>query len=262
MEAGDEAAVILDNELTEIRGRMIDGEAYVTTDVLYDYLNPRFYWDQAENLLLYTTPTEVITAAVGSNTYTAGSESVTESYVPVKVDGDTAYVALAYIQKYTALQYEVMTDEVNRINITTEFGTVDTVTVKKDSQCALARRDQEPDSDDVAKGDVLYVLPEDEDVGEWTKVRTSNGFIGYIRNKFPGERSQETLAANYEEPEYTNISKDYTINMAWHQVTNSNANSNVLEMIANTKGLTTISPTCFSCVTTKGILNPLPARHM
>ena len=134
MEAGDEAAVILDNELTEIRGRMIDGEAYVTTDVLYDYLNPRFYWDQAENLLLYTTPTEVITAAVGSNTYTAGSESVTESYVPVKVDGDTAYVALAYIQKYTALQYEVMTDEVNRINITTEFGTVDTVTVKKDSQ--------------------------------------------------------------------------------------------------------------------------------
>ena len=260
MEAGDEAAVILDNELTEIRGRMIDGEAYVTTDVLYDYLNPRFYWDQAENLLLYTTPTEVITAAVGSNTYTAGSESVTESYVPVKVDGDTAYVALAYIQKYTALQYEVMTDEVNRINITTEFGTVDTVTVKKDSQVRWRAGIKSPILTDVAKGDVLYVLPEDEDVGEWTKVRTSNGFIGYIRNKFLGERSQETLAANYEEPEYTNISKDYTINMAWHQVTNSNANSNVLEMIANTKGLTTISPTWFFLCDNEGNIESLASQ--
>ena len=110
----DEVAVILNNELTELKGRMIDGEVYVTTDTLYDYLNHRFYWDQAENLLLYTTPTEVVTAAVGSSTYTAGSESFTESYAPVKVDGDTAYVALAYIQKYTGLQYEVMTDEVNR----------------------------------------------------------------------------------------------------------------------------------------------------
>ena len=91
----DEVAVILNNELTDIKGRMIDGEVYVTTDTLYDYLNERFYWDQAENLLLYTTPTEVITAAVGSTTYSVGSQSYTEDYVPVKVDGDTAYVALA-----------------------------------------------------------------------------------------------------------------------------------------------------------------------
>ena len=56
---------------------MIDGEVYVTTDTLYDYLNERFYWDQAENLLLYTTPTEVITAAVGSAAYSVGSQSYT-----------------------------------------------------------------------------------------------------------------------------------------------------------------------------------------
>ena len=133
MEAGDEAAVILDNELTEIRGRMIDGEAYVTTDVLYDYLNPRFYWDQAENLLLYTTPTEVITAAVGSNTYTAGSESVTESYVPVKVDGDTAYVA-------EPDQYH---DRVRHGGY--GYG-------EEGFPGALACRDQEPDSDGRGEG--------------------------------------------------------------------------------------------------------------
>ena len=256
----DEVAVILNNELTDIKGRMIDGEVYVTTDTLYDYLNERFYWDQAENLLLYTTPTEVITAAVGSTTYSVGSQSYTEDYAPVKVDGDTAYVALAYIQKYTGLQYEVMMDEVNRVNLTTEFGTVDTVTVKRNAQVRYRAGIKSPILTDVAKGDVLYVLPEEEDVGEWTKVRTSNGFIGYIRNRFLGEAGQETLTSNYEEPVYTNISKDYTLNMAWHQVTNSDANNNVLEMIANTKGLTTISPTWFFLSDNEGNIESLASQ--
>ena len=35
----DEVAVILNNELTDIKGRMIDGEVNVTTVTLYDYLN-------------------------------------------------------------------------------------------------------------------------------------------------------------------------------------------------------------------------------
>lgn len=241
----DEAAVILNDELTDIKARIIDGEAYVTTDTLYDYLNHRFYWDAQENLLLYTTPTELITAQVGSNTYTVAKESFTENYAPVKADGDTAYVALPYIQKYTALEYEVLTEEANRIYIRTEFGTTDTVKAKKDAHVRYRAGIKSPILTDVEKGDTLYVLPETEDVGDWSKVRTKDGFIGYIRNKYLGAKGTETFEAKYQEPEYTNISKDYTINMAWHQVTNQEANNKVLEMIANTKGITTISPTWF-----------------
>lgn len=241
----DEAAVILNDELTDIKARIIDGEAYVTTDTLYDYLNHRFYWDAQENLLLYTTPTELITAQVGSNTYTVAKESFTENYAPVKADGDTAYVALPYIQKYTALEYEVLTDEANRIYIRTEFGTADTVKAKKDAHVRYRAGIKSPILTDVEKGDTLYVLPETEDVGDWSKVRTKDGFIGYIRNKYLGAKGTETFEAKYQEPEYTNISKDYTINMAWHQVTNQEANNKVLEMIANTKGITTISLTWF-----------------
>ena len=39
------------------------------------------------------------------------------------------------------------------------------------------------EGDMVQKGDTLYLLEETEDVGDWTKVRTADGFIGYIRNK-------------------------------------------------------------------------------
>lgn len=91
---GDEAAVILNDQMMDFKAKIIDGEPYVTTDTLYDYLNSRFYWDSQENLLLYTTPTELITASVGSNTYTVAKQSYTEDYTPVKVDGDTAYDGL------------------------------------------------------------------------------------------------------------------------------------------------------------------------
>ena len=48
--------------------------------------------------------------------------------------------------------------------------------------------------------------------------------------------------------------------MAWHQVTNSDANSNVLEMIANTKGLTTISPTWFFLNDNEGNIESLASQ--
>ena len=260
LEEGDGAAVILENELTEIQARMIDGEAYVSTDILYEYLNPRFYWDAKENLLLYTTPTELITAQVGSNDYTVAKAKYTESYAPVKVDGDTAYVALKYIQKYTAMEFEVMTDEVNRVHIQKEFGTANTVTVKKDAHVRFEPDIKSPILTDAAKEDVLYVLPQEEAAEGWTRVRTKNGFIGYIRNKYLGTQGQETKEPNYEDPVYSNLTKDYTINMAWHQVTNAEANNNVLEAIAKTKGLTTISPTWFFLNDNEGNIQSLASQ--
>lgn len=260
LEDGDEAAVILQDELTDIRARIIDGEAYVSTDILYEYLNPRFYWDAKENLLLYTTPTELITAEVGSKEYSVAKTKYTEDYAPVKVDGDTAYVALKYIQKYTAMEFEVMTDEVNRVHILKEFGDATTITVKKDAHVRFEPDIKSPILTDVVKEDVLYVLPEEEELEGWTRVRTKNGFIGYIRNKYLGNQGLETSTSNYEEPEYPNLTKDYTINMAWHQVTNADANNTVLEVIAKTKGLTTISPTWFFLNDNEGNIQSLASQ--
>ena len=260
LEPGDEAAVILEDELTDIRARIVDGEAYVSTDVLYEYLNPRFYWDAKENLLLYTTPTELITAEVGSKEYSVAKTKYTESYVPVKVDGDTAYVALKYIQKYTAMEFEVMTDEVNRVHILKEFRDLNTITVKKDAHVRFEPNIKSPILTDVVKEDVLYVLPKEEEIEGWTRVRTKNGFIGYIRDKYLGTQGQETKTSNYQEPVYSNLTKDYTINLAWHQVTNADANNTVLETIAKTKGLTTISPTWFFLNDNEGNIQSLASQ--
>ena len=48
--------------------------------------------------------------------------------------------------------------------------------------------------------------------------------------------------------------------MAWHQVTNADANNSVLEAIAKTKGLTTISPTWFFLNDNEGNIQSLASQ--
>ena len=69
--------------------------------------------------------------------------------------------------------------------------------------------------------------------------------------------NRDCYLRDYEEPEYTNISENYTINMAWHNVSNADANSYILETIASTKGLNTIAPTWFSLADTEGNITSL-----
>ena len=69
--AGDRVAIVLNNELlTDEKGRLIDGEIYLSLEWVNQQLNERFYWDQEEKELIYTLPEEIIYAdasTMGSN---------------------------------------------------------------------------------------------------------------------------------------------------------------------------------------------------
>lgn len=107
---------------------------------------------------------------------------------------------------------------------------------------------------EVSKSDKVTVL-EDED--DWMKVATEDGFVGYVKTNALKNIKTETVSRDFVEPEYTNISKDYTINMAWHNVSNADANNYLSEMLADTEGLTTIAPTWFSIADTEGNMTSL-----
>lgn len=245
MEEENELAIIVQNTLIENKGIVLNGKPYVSTEVVKEYLNDRFYWDSAENIYIYTTPTEMITAHVGENQYSVDKKHTDVDYQIIKVEDGTAYVALEYVQQHTAMDYEYM-EAPNRVQITTEYGEIPVVEAKKNSEVRYRAGVKSPILTEVKKGDQLFVLDEGENqVEKWTKVRTSDGYIGYIKDKKLREQTTITTTNDFEEPEYTSMTKDYTINLAWHQVTNKEANSQVLEKLANAKGLTTISPTWF-----------------
>ena len=51
----DQVAIILNNEVIETTAKMIGDHVYIDYQFVHDSLNPRFYWDANENILLYAT---------------------------------------------------------------------------------------------------------------------------------------------------------------------------------------------------------------
>lgn len=259
IQSKDDLAVVVNNQVIgalEDRtagGRIIDGVPYIEYSVVRDFINERFYWDSNENVLLYTLPGGSVSVSVGSKEYTDIKEKKSEDYVILKTEGKTAYIALAFIQEYTNMDYKVYESKdkavPDRAVIESDWGRHEFSTLKRDTQVRTLGGVKSPILTEVKKSDTVRVL---EDENDWMKVRTSDGFIGYVKTSSLKKAETKETSRQFEEPDYTNIKTDYTINMAWHNVENDTANGYMLETIASTKGLTTIAPTWFNIADTDG----------
>ena len=101
----DEAALIVDNTISDSKAKLINGNIYVDYNFVHDFLNSRFYWDANENILLYTTSSDVVSAAADSNTYTVTKQSNDFGYPIVKATSDSALVALDFVKLYSNLHF-------------------------------------------------------------------------------------------------------------------------------------------------------------
>lgn len=253
IEQKGQLAVIVDNEVVEPHGMVDDGKAYIQYDVVRKYINSRFYWDPGENILLYTLPRDMVSVEVGSKEYKVSKDKQSADYVILKTEGHNAYIALDFIQQYTNIDYEVY-DDPRRIMIVSDWGETKVAKVKKDTQVRKRGGVKSPILTEIKKKDTVTVIESEEN---WKKVRTKDGFIGYVKENALKKEETKIVSRDFEEEKFTNIKKDYTINMAWHNVTNSSANSGVLEKIANSKGLTTIAPTWYHVKDTEGNLESI-----
>lgn len=234
-------------------GRLIDGEAYVEYSVVRDYINERFYWDPNENIMLYTLPNGNVSVEVGSKDYTEVTEKKSETYTILKTEGRTAYIAVPFIQQYTNMDYNIYKTP-NRVAITSSWGEIESAIIKKKTEVRYQGGVKSPILTEVKKSDKVTVL-EDED--GWKKIATEDGFVGYVKTRTLKKIQKETTKRDFDEPKYTNISVGHTINMAWHNVENEDANSYALETIASTKGLNVIASTWFKIADTDGNLTSL-----
>ena len=159
--------------------------------------------------------------------------------------------------EYTNIDFQ-MYEEPNRVMIVSDWGETTVATVKRNTQVRYRGGVKSPILTEVSKKDIVTVI-EDED--NWKKIRTEDGYVGYIKTNCLKNETKEEISRAFKEQVYPNISKDYTINLAWHVVTNKTANNTVLSMIADTKGLTTISPTWFTVADTSGNINSLASSQ-
>ena len=253
IEKDGQVGITVDNKVVEAEGKLAGGKVYVAYNIVRDYINSRFYWDPNENVLLYMLPEDMISVDVGSNDYSISKKKKSEDYVILKTEGNTAYIALDFVQQYTNIDYEVSNNP-DHVMIRTKWGKTDVATVKKNTQVRYQGGVKSPVLAELKKKDEVTVVESEQN---WKKVRTADGVIGYVKNKTLKNEEKKNITRKFEEQDYSNISKDYTINMAWHNVTNQDANNAVAQRIAQTKGLTTLAPTWIHVADTNGNISSI-----
>ena len=235
--ADGEIALVIGTEKMEERG-LVDGDrVYLPLDVVNTYLNQRYYWDSANQQILYATPSELTSVSASSE---AGDK--------VWVKDDKVYLNLTYVQEFTDLDAYITKDPY-RIAIQYKFKNVKTVTVKKNTSIRYRGGIKSAILTSVKKGTKLRLI---EEMENWDQVATDDGYIGYIDKKKVAEAEKTKFERSFKREQYSYLTMDSKVNMVWHQVTSTDANAYFADATANMTGVNVISPTWFYLTDTSG----------
>lgn len=240
--ADGEAALILGTQKLEQKALFSGNDVYLPLDVVSGYLNQRYYWDSENKKILYATPTSL--------TEEAASEQADGN---VWLKDDTVYLKLDYVKKYTDIDYYIYEDPA-RVAIQYKFSNIQTVTVKKDTAIRYRGGIKSEILTKIPKDTVLRLLDEGED---WDQVATDDGYIGYIPKKKVSSADTTNYERDFQAEAYSYLTMDEPVNMVWHQVTSTDANSYFADAVQNMTGVNVISPTWFSVSDNDGNVSSL-----
>lgn len=243
-------ALIQNGELLEEQAVLIGGEPYAAYTYVESQLNSCFYWDEETKGILLTTSGGVQTLLPGDAAVarTPGGQSAVQQ----ESDG-TVYISLDVVKEYTDLDYAYYSDP-NRVVIRNDWDGVEQATVQSDT--AQVRQKGGIKSlilADVQKGDTLLYL---ENLDNWCKVMTADGYTGYIQTEDISE-PESIEARTAKKDSYERITRDHKINLVWHQSTSTESNDAMAEMTAEMTGVNVISPTWFSVTDETGTISSL-----
>ena len=243
-------ALIQNGELQEEQAVLIGGEPYAAYTYVESQLNSCFYWDEETKGILLTTSGGVQTLLPGDAAVakTPGGQSAVQQ----ESDG-TVYISLDVVKEYTDLDYAYYSDP-NRVVIRNDWDGVEQATVQSDT--AQVRQKGGIKSlilADVQKGDTLLYL---ENLDNWCKVMTADGYTGYIQTEDIAE-PEAIEARTAKKDSYERITRDHKINLVWHQSTSTESNDAMAEMTAEMTGVNVISPTWFSVTDETGTISSL-----
>lgn len=240
---GDEVAIVLDQELAEqATGRYIDGQTYLPLTWVNEHLNERFYWDEEGKQLIYALPESIVYADAS----TKGSNGK-----PLFVEQENeVWLMTGLILTYTDVRIQLFDDsEVKRAFVDTRWEPEQVAVIKKEDKVRELGGIKSDILTDAVAGNEVVVL---ETMEKWSKVRTGDGYLGYVRNRSLDDPKERGQVSTFEHPVYRNISLDEPIRMVWHQVTTAKANQAMEQLIANTEGVNVIAPTWFMLTDNEG----------
>lgn len=255
-------AIVLQDEIVEDMAKFIHGTCYFTLSTVEKYFTDRFYVNTDEQVLLFTTDTDVIRVNIGENNNTMYVSDIPQeigstdpNYMAAFYDGDALYIGADYVKKFANFEYYGFT-EPSHVQVYTQW---DDYTVARLSKKTAVRYQGG------IKSPILQELPADaqvtvlEEMENWSKVKTESSIIGYVENKYLKEKtiSQRICSTDFQEIVYHNVQKEGIINLTFHQVFEEVDGNYLANALSSTKSVNVVSPTWFRLTDNDGGISSL-----
>ena len=237
LEEADDAALIVNDQVMEEKGKVIDGAVYFDYLTAWDVLNNAFYWEDSANTLYLTLPKEE-----KSWTPDDGSGAV------VLVDG-MPYISAACIRENSDLDMEEFD---RRVVVRTKWDNLETAEVTSD---AAVRYRGGPKSEVLTTAEEGSTVVVTERLDDWTGVSTEDGFVGYCRTSALSF-NEETGIAHTTDDRFngSHVMLEEKPVMVWQYVDSPEGNDMLKGLIQDVQGVNVISPTWFDITNKDGQL--------
>ena len=249
--ADDEVAIVLNDWPVDEKAKHYEDMYYFTLSTVENYFCDRFYVNSIEQVLLFTTDTDVIRINIGdeSNIMYVSDNAQELGYKAAFYEGDTLYIAAGYIQKFANMEWTPYTynndsQSVECIDVRTTWDSYNLAKLSKKQALRVKGGIKSEVVIELNEGDTVYIL---EEMENWSRVKSENAFTGYIENKYLKNKTpgQYICSSGFEEITYNSVKKEGVVNLGFHQVFNDTGVDGLTNVLSGTKGINVIAPTWF-----------------
>lgn len=246
---GDEIALYLNDTLQSFDGEKVISKGIKKNDVVYlplsfvkEYINNRFYYARDINKILYCLYDEI--KVVGdSDIHQIGN-------APYIIFKEEPYLLLDYVKDYTNIRYDKFLDEENkRVYIYNDWDKEDIAYMKGKEALRLQGGNKSAIITELKKGEEIKIL---DKMTKWIKVKTANGYIGYIRKtKIYNEDERIPVSSYIERIRVSNRMKEKPC-IGFHQLYSNYSSTKLTDLLKNAKEMNVIAPTWFAIKDNEG----------
>lgn len=259
---GDAVKLIINTEESEEEAVIKDENGYISFHLAKTLLK-RLYYDSTEDTVIFTDPEKKYTYEPDNTEYRVNDDTE-ESDFPfvIKAEGNIM-IALELVKKFYYIETSVMTNPNIILIFSDAERKYDIKRVTGETEIRTEADIKSPILKEVKEGDKLWVLGTAED-GKFIKVLSEDGVIGFALLSKLGESEIEMMDCKREDDRdiYTSIKQEEPVVLAWHQVFNQSANSNMEEFVSGkTEYMNVISPTWFGIADNTGELSTLASKN-
>lgn len=249
----NEAVIVMpDGRQAETHALKPEGQEdyYLPWEEAAELLGSPLYIDEANGKGLLARPDEIWQFISGMTGYdTQDGQHVDTAYTAVIQREDGWYVSLSYLPEIMNLHLDGVHEDTQTIVLMTDPAQKMAGAARPDEEEGgiRVRTEASKKAEVLKKTNEVYILESDE---EWSKVMTHEGYVGYADNSELGETGALEFAQN--EPQYSSLSRDYTICLGWHQMSYASGNDTLADRISGADSMNVISPTWFSVTDEEG----------